>query len=70
MLNRKTIVIVALCLLVVLGYPLLRIPAVRFVLGSLALGLIMLCLLRPERFTRFLAGFKSDKEPKHWIDSI
>ena len=70
MLGRKTIVIVALCLLVALAYPLLRIPTVRFVLGSAALGLIMLCLLRPERFTRFLADFRSDKEPKHWTDSI
>ena len=70
MLNRKTIVIGSLCLLVVLAYPLLRIPAVRFVLGSVVLGLIMLCLLQPDRFTRFLAGFKSDKEPKHWMDSI
>ena len=25
---------------------------------------------QPERFTRFLAGFKTDKEPKHWIDRI
>jgi len=70
MLGRKTIVIVALCLLLVLAYPLLRIPAVRFVLGSVVLGLVMLCLLQPERFTRFLAGFKADKEPKHWTDSI
>ena len=65
MLGRKTIVIVALCLLLVLAYPLLRIPAVRFVLGSVVLGLVMLCLLQPERFTRFLARFKADKEPKH-----
>ena len=70
MLGRKTIVIVALCLLVALAYPLLRIPTVRFVLGSAALGLIMLCLLQPQRFTRFLASFKTDKEPKHWIDRI
>jgi hypothetical protein len=70
MLPRKTIVIVALCLLVALAYPLLRIPAVRFVAGSVVLGLVMLCLLQPERFTRFLAGFKENKEPKHWIDSI
>ena len=70
MLGRKTIAIVALCLLVVLAYPLLRIPAVRFVVGSVILGLIMLCLLQPDRFTRFLAGFKSDKDPKHWIDRI
>ena len=70
MMSRKTVVIVALCLLVAFAYPLLRIPAVRFVMGSLVLGLVMLCLLQPERFTRFLASFKADKEPKHWIDSI
>ena len=70
MMGRKTVVIIALCLLIALAYPLLRIPAVRFVAGSLALGLIMLCLLQPQRFTRFLAGFRTDKEPKHWIDRI
>ena len=70
MLGKKTLVIVALCLLVAFAYPLLRIPAVRFVAGSLVLGFVMLCLLQPHRFTRFLASFKEDKEPKHWIDSI
>ena len=70
MMGRKTVVIIALCLLVAFAYPLLRIPAVRFVAGSLVLGLIMLCLLQPQRFTRFLTSFKADKEPKHWIDRI
>ena len=70
MMSRKTVVIIALCLLAAFAYPLLRIPAVRFVLGSFVLGLIMLGLLQPDRFTKFLAGFKSGKEPKHWIDSI
>lgn len=70
MLNRKAVVVVALCLLAAIAYPVLRLPAGRFVVGSAVLGVIMFQLLCPGKLMRLVSGDKSKEKPKHWIDSI